>query len=173
MSDEYPGLRFSPARGVLYAQNFHIVPPQAKPRIVPPVPSHRSYPCWFRPPPPYPSHFGSFDTPQSHKLESRCSLFRNWLGGGKSAAAGAAAARAAGGSAGGRGGGGTGAGGAASAGGGAAGAAGDAKLLKLGLESATDRRRVMAVIMKEEENPVFINWFEVHTFGPGLLCLCE
>lgn len=80
-------------------------------------------------------------------------------------------ARAAGGS-GGRGGGGTGAGGTASAGASAPGAAGDAKLLKLGLDSATDRRRVMAVIMKEEENPSFINWFKVCTLALRLPCLC-
>eukprot|EP00752_Nemacystus_decipiens_P001572 g1533.t1 len=79
-----------------------------------------------------------------------CTSFRNWLGGGgKNTTAAAVAASAASGRAG---------GGAGSAGGG--GAAGDAKLLKLGLESTTDRRRVMAVVMREEETPSFINWFE-------------
>lgn len=88
----------------------------------------------------------------NHASTTRCSAFRNWLGGssrGVAAAAAAAAAMAA-------------AGGAARTGGGvASGAAGDAKLLKLGLESTVDRRRVMAVVMKEEPNPSFINWFEV------------
>ena len=60
---------------------------------------------------------------------------------------------------GGKGGGGAGTG-AGGAGSGASGAAGDAKLLKLGLESSTDRRRVMAVVMKEEETPSFTNWFQ-------------
>lgn len=74
--------------------------------------------------------------------------------------AGAATTRTTRGAGGGKGGGGAGTG-AGGAGSGASGAAGDAKLLKLGLESSTDRRRVMAVVMKEEETPSFINWFEV------------
>lgn len=53
------------------------------------------------------------------------------------------------------------------------GAAGDAKLLKLGLESATDRRRVMAVVMREEETPSFINWFEVCTWVMTRLRSCD
>eukprot|EP00903_Cladosiphon_okamuranus_P016531 g15251.t1 len=96
--------------------------------------------------------------PQSSSIS--CSTFRNWLGGSKSAGAATATGSATGetartvvGVGGGRGGG----GGGAAAGGVAA---GDAKLLKLGLESTTDRRRVMAVVMREEETPSFINWFE-------------
>ncbi|CAM9759100.1 unnamed protein product [Scytosiphon promiscuus] len=73
-----------------------------------------------------------------------CASLRNWLGGGSKSTAGGA--RAGGGGGGG--------------GGSAPGAVGDAKLLKLGLEPAVDRRRVMAVVMKEEPNPRFINWFE-------------
>lgn len=48
--------------------------------------------------------------------------------------------------------------------------AGDAKLLKLGLESTTDRRRVMAVVMREEDTPSFINWFEVRAVGRLRAC---
>lgn len=44
---------------------------------------------------------------------------------------------------------------------GAAAAAGDAKLLQLGLESAVDRRRIMSVVTGEEEFPPLINWYEV------------
>lgn len=40
-------------------------------------------------------------------------------------------------------------------------ASGDAKLIKLGLESPLDRRRVMAIVTGEDEAPQFVNWFEV------------
>lgn len=41
------------------------------------------------------------------------------------------------------------------------GAAGNAKLQKLGLESATERRRVMSIINGEDETPTLMNWYEV------------
>lgn len=40
-------------------------------------------------------------------------------------------------------------------------AARDAKLLQLGLQSAIDRRRVMAIILGEEDFPSLINWYKV------------
>lgn len=68
---------------------------------------------------------------------TRCASFRSWLGGGgrRAAAAGGAAA------------------------------SGDAKLVKLGLESTIERRRVMAIVTGEEEAPSLINWFEVRNFA--------
>lgn len=116
--------------------------------------------------PPFPSESSQNDTLCARPAYTvRCSTFRNWLGGGgKSAGAAAAATTAA--TAGGAARTGTGVSGGRGGGGAAGGAeAGDAKLLKLGLGSTTDRRRVMAVVMREEENPSFINWFEVGSIG--------
>lgn len=44
---------------------------------------------------------------------------------------------------------------------GASGTDGEAKLLKLELEPASERRRVMAVVTKAEETPRLMNWFQV------------
>lgn len=41
------------------------------------------------------------------------------------------------------------------------GSAGDAKLIKLGLDSAVDRRRVMAIVTGDEDPPTLINWYQV------------
>lgn len=49
------------------------------------------------------------------------------------------------------------------------GAAGNAKLQKLGLESATERRRVMSIIKGEDETPTLMNWYEVG--GESILVL--
>lgn len=48
--------------------------------------------------------------------------------------------------------------------GGASGTDGEAKLLKLGLEPASERRRVMAVVTKAEETPRLMNWFQVRMY---------
>lgn len=89
----------------------------------------------------------------------RCSTFRTWLGGGsKSATSGERAGTR------GRGPEGAHKGEAIAAGAGTV-SGGDAKLRKLGLESSIDRRRVMAVMLGEEETPSLINWFEVRVVG--------
>lgn len=49
------------------------------------------------------------------------------------------------------------------------GAAGNAKLQNLGLESATERRRVMSIVMGEDETPSLMNWYEVG--GESILVL--
>lgn len=86
----------------------------------------------------------------------RCATFRTWLlgGGGKHTTPGATTTTAT-----------TTAGSGRRAGamsGGVSGADGEAKLLKLGLEPASERRRVMAVVTKVEENPQLMNWFQVY-----------
>ena len=83
----------------------------------------------------------------------RCADFRAWLGGGGKKAVSRACDE-------------TGRGmWAATVGGGALGrderTSGDAKLLKLGLESVTERRRVMAMAMRENGILTLMNWFEV------------
>lgn len=45
-------------------------------------------------------------------------------------------------------------------------ASGDAKLIKLGMESIVDRKRVMAIVTEHEEPSTLMNWFEVKHIHP-------